>query len=351
MHRYSAGFSGNGSEINGYTLTNISRCGAKSIVNKTLIVSILVGGIWGSSTSPLIKSVAAETLPVVQPAAEKINSAKLQLLDAGAEPRRELKFRPAANTKQTMTMTMGMSMEMMMGESPLPKTPIPKVVMKIDLAVGKIEPSGDINYTFSYGDIKAIGDRDTPPEMLAAMQKSLKNLIGMTGNVVISSTGQVKSQNLVLPKTMDPLMKQTLTQLNKSLEQISARLPSEQVGLGAKWQTTNSLQMSGIQLNQSSTYEIVEINDRGMTIKTKINQSSPQQDLAIPGAPKAVKARINSLTANGEGRYVVLFDSLLPISGQLSTTTNSNMSIQNNSQESPTNVTSKVGVDLNITGK
>jgi hypothetical protein len=321
-------------------------------VNKTLIVSILIGGIWSNISSPLIKPAVADSLPAVQPAAKMVvNSAKIQLLDAGAEPRRELKFQPAANTKQTMTMTMGMSMEMMMGESPLPKTPIPKVVMKIDLAVGKIEPSGDINYTFSYGDIKAIGDRDTPPEMLAAMQKSLKNLKGMSGNVVISSGGRVKSQNLVLPKTMDPLMKQTLEQLNKSMDQFSAQLPLERVGLGAKWQTTNSLQVPGIQLNQSATYEIVELNDRGMTIKTKITQTAPQQDLNLPGAGKEVRARLNSLTSNGEGRSVVVFDSLLPVSGQVSTTTNTNMSIQNNAKDTPTNVTSKVGIDLNINAK
>ncbi len=318
-------------------------------MNKTLIVSILIGGICGSISSPFIKPVAAETLPTIQPAAEKVNPAKLQLLEPGAEPRRQLKFQPAANSKQTMTMTMGMSMEMKMGESPLPKTPIPKVVMKIDLAVGKIESSGDINYTFSYSDIKAIGDKDTPPEMLAAMQKSLKSMMGITGNVVISNTGQVKSQNLILPKTIDPLMKQTLEQFNQSMEQLSARLPSELVGVGAKWQTTNSLQVKGIQFNQSSTYEIADINDRGMTIKTKIVQSAPQQDIAIPGAGKEVKAKINSLNSNGEGKYVVLFDSLLPVDGNLSTTTNSNMSIQNSSKEQPTNVTSKIGIDLNIT--
>jgi hypothetical protein len=318
-------------------------------VNKTLIVSILIGGICGNVSSPFIKPIAAETLPTIQPAAEKVNPAKLQLLEPGAEPRRQLKFQPAANSKQTMTMTMGMSMEMKMGESPLPKTPIPKVVMKIDLAVGKIEPSGDINYTFSYSDIKAIGDKETPPEMLAAMQKSLKSMMGITGNIVISNTGQVKSQNLILPKTIDPLMKQTLEQFNQSMEQLSPRLPSELVGMGAKWQTTNSLQVKGIQFNQSSTYEIAEINDRGMTIKTKIVQSAPQQDIAIPGTGKEVKAKLNSLTSNGEGKYVVLFDSLLPIDGNLSTITNSNMSIQNSSKEQPTNINSKIGVDLNIT--
>ena len=321
-------------------------------MNKTLIVSILIGGIWGNISSSLIKPAVADNLPAVQPAAKMVmNSAKIQLLDAGAEPRRELKFRPVANTKQTMTMTMGMSMEMIMGESPLPKTPIPKVVMKIDLAVGKIEPSGDINYTFSYGDIKAIGNRDTPPEMLAAMQKSLKNLKGMSGNVVISSGGQVKSKNLVLPKTIDPLMKQTLEQLDKSMDQFSAQLPLERVGLGAKWQTTNSLQVPGIQLNQSATYEIVELNDRGMTIKTKVTQTAPQQDLNLPGAGKEVKARLNSLTSNAEGRSVVVFDSLLPVSGQVSGITNSNMSIQNNAKDTPTNLTSKVGIDLNINSK
>jgi hypothetical protein len=190
-------------------------------MNKALILSVLIGGMYGNIATPIaLQSATAAPLPKLDRSIAAQPS-KIELLTPGAEPRRELKFRPAANSKQSMTMTMGMSMDMTMGDSPLPKTPIPKMVIKMDLNVQKVDPAGDIYYNFAYGDIKAIAEKDTPPAMLAAMQKSLKSLIGIQGNIVIDSSGLVKSKNLVLPKTVDPTLKQTLEQFNKSIDQIS----------------------------------------------------------------------------------------------------------------------------------
>lgn len=305
---------------------------------------------WGNISPPSIQPVFAQGVPTVQ-TSPGINSSQLQLLDAGAEPRREVKFRPIANSKQTMTMTMGMSMETIVGETPIPKTAIPKVVMKIDLAVGEVEPSGDIHYSLGYSDIQAIADRNISPELTAALQKSFKTLTGIQGRMVITSSGQIKSKSFVFPKTTDPNLKQTFDQFTKSMEQISTRLPPGQVGLGAKWQTTNSLKVSGIQLNQSSTYEIVELNERGMTIKCKVAQSAPPQDLVTPDAGSSSKAKIDSLISSGDGRYALQFDSLFPIVGKLSSATESKMSIQSDPKAPPTNITSKIAIDLNMTGK
>ena len=201
-------------------------------MNKFVIVSMLVGGIWGNSSIPSMQSAVAQVAPTVPQVTGTTtnNVAKLELLDAGAEPRQEVKFRPRPNSKQTMTMTMTMGLDMVMGETPLPRTNIPKIVMKIDLTVGEVEPSGDIHYSFRYTDIKAIADNNTSPELTAAIQKSFKTLTGISGDLVVSSTGQVKSQKLILPKTIDPMMKQTLDQLTKSMEQISNQLPS-----GSSW--------------------------------------------------------------------------------------------------------------------
>ncbi len=320
-------------------------------MNKALIIGILVSGMWSDLATRSIQPAIAQSLPTVQPATGKADISKLQLIDAGAEPRRELKFRPLANSKQSMTVEMAMSMSMVMGETPIPQAPLPKVVMKIDLTVVAVEPSGDIHYKFAYSDIRAIATKDTTPETLAAMQKSFNNLKGIEGDLVMSDTGQIKRKNFVFPKSIDPTMKQTLTQFEKSMEQISTRLPSGKVGVGGKWQINNSLQTSGIQLNQAATYEIVAIDDRGMTLRSKLVQSSPPQDLDLPGKNKGAKGRINSLISNGEGRYVILFDSLLPIAGKVSIATESKMSIQNDPKESPTNITSNIGIDLNLTGK
>jgi hypothetical protein len=325
--------------------------GADSIVKKLFIVSILVGGIWGNDALRTLQTFA-QTAPTAAPATTTITPAKLELLDAGAAPRQEIKFRPLANSQQTMTMTMGMSMDMVFGETPLPKTNLPKIVIKLDLKVGKIEPSGDINYSFSYGDIQAIATKDTPADSTAAIQNRMKTLTGLRGDIVMGSDGRVKSQKLTVPKTLDPTLKPTLDQLTKSVEQMSTRLPSQAVGLGAKWQTANSLTVSGIQLNQSSTYEVVAIDARGMTVKYKISQSAPPQNIVVPGAAAtSSKIRLDSLDSAGEGTYVVMFDSLLPTSGKSSIVTDSKLSVQIDPKQPATQISGKVAIDLNLVGK
>ncbi len=132
-------------------------------MRKTFLLSLIIGGMCGNIATP-ISTQPATAAPLSQLDRSLVaQPAKIELLTPGAEPWRELKFRPAVNSKQTMTMTMGMSMDMSMGDSPMPKMQIPKMVIKMDLNVQKVDPSGDIYYNFAYGDIKAIADSDTSP--------------------------------------------------------------------------------------------------------------------------------------------------------------------------------------------
>jgi hypothetical protein len=320
-------------------------------MNKFLIVSTLIGGMFGSIWAAKIPAIAADS-PTTAPSTQITNpTSKLELLNPGIEPRRELRLRPAVNSKQTMTMTMGMSMGMTMGEMTIPKMALPKVVLKIDLNVTSVDPSGDIHYTFAYSDIKAIADKDTPPELLATMQKGFKSFVGYKGDVVVSNMGKLKSKNLIIPKNVDPMLKKTLEQLSKSMEQVSTPLPTQMLGVGAKWQVTNSVKVSNIQMNQLATYEVLKMDDRGITIRTKINQSAPSQNFQVPGMDAKAKVKLNSLISTGEGRYVLRFDSLLPIEGRLLLDTDSNMSVQNDPKEEPTNVVSKLAIDLTLVGK
>jgi hypothetical protein len=313
-------------------------------VQKVLIISALIGGICGNISAP----VTAQTA-VAKPVVASIPNA-VKLLSNGAEPRRELKFSPVVNSKQKMVMVMGIAMDMTMGDSTMPKIDLPKISMELNLTVEKIDPSGDIHYNFVYGEMRALPGKDIPPEMIAAMQKSLKSLTGLKGNIIIDSKGRVKSKNLTPPKNIDPTIKQTIDQMNKTLDQISTYLPTEMVGVGARWQTTNSLEASGIRLNQISTNEVMAIDDRGMTVKTLITQSSPPQDIQLPGVGKKAKVRLNSLTSNGEGKYIVRFGSLLPLEGKLLINTNSNMSFQAPGETQATNMVSKMAIDLSIAG-
>jgi hypothetical protein len=125
------------------------------------------------------------------------------------------------------------------------------------------------------------------------------------------------------------------------------------VGIGAKWQTSNSLTVSGIQLNQISTYEVVALDARGMTVKCRVSQSAPPQTIVVPGATAntSSKITIESIDSTGEGTYVLMFDSLLPVSGKMSSVTDSKMSVQSDPKQPVTNISSKFAIDLNMVGK
>jgi hypothetical protein len=320
-------------------------------MHKVLIVSTLIGGMWGSISAAKMPAIAADSPATAPSTAATPVTSKLEVLNAGVEPRRELRFRPAVKSKQTMTMTMGMSMGMSMGEMTMPKMALPTVKLKIELNVTSVDPSGDIHYTFAYSDIQAIADKDTLPESLAAMQKSFKSLVGYKGDIVVTNMGKLKSKNMSIPKNIDPVLKKTLEQLSKSMEQVSTPLPTQMLGVGAKWQVTNSANVSNIQMNQSASYELVKMDDRGITIRTKINQSAPPQSFQVPGMDAKTKVKLNSLTSTGEGRYVLRFDSLLPVEGRLLLNTDSNMSVQPDPKEEPTNVVSKLTIDFTLVGK
>ncbi|AFY96372.1 hypothetical protein [Chamaesiphon minutus] len=320
-------------------------------MNKAVIASIVAGGMWGNIVAPSVPPAMAQSLPSVQPTATTPNPIGIELLDAGAEPRRELKFTPAINSKQTMTMTMDMSMEMTIGETPIPKTPLPKMVLNVDSTVKRVDPSGDIHCQFAYSDLQAIGNPDTAPELLAAIQKSLKSLVGIKLDMVIGGNGQVKSKKLIIPKTVDPKLKNLLEQFDRSMSDLSTQLPTERVGLGAKWRINNSIKISGINLVQSATSEIVEIDNMGVKIKTQMTQSAPPQDLNIPGTTPDVKSRLTSMASSGEGSYLLRFNSLLPVTGKFAAKTDSKLSVQSGSKEPPTDMSTKISIDLDFDSK
>ncbi len=314
-------------------------------MRKNLIFSILAASnIWGNS----LPTAVAQNIQTVSPAPTAID---IELLNSGAEPRRELKFRPTVNSKQSVVLTMEMSMKSTIGETPLPATPIPKMALQIDAIVRQVAANGDIHCSFGYTDIRAIADKNTPPQVMAAVQKSLKSMVGLKLDLVVASNGQLKTKNLILPRNIDPVIKQTLTQFDRSIEQLATPLPAGKIGLGAKWRTTNSVAISGIKFDLAATTEIIALTDTEMTVKTTISQSAPPQEFIVPGASKEVKSQINSLVSVGEGRSTIRFDSLLPIASKSLTTTDSQTSMQMGANEPPTNVSSQVSIDLNVSSK
>ena len=94
-----------------------------------------------------------ETKPPPKKTAAKAGShrgqAKIELVQAGVEPRKELRFFPKVGLVDELTMTMTLAMGFELGEKSIPKSALPPMVMAMDLKVTEVRPNGDIRYDFT----------------------------------------------------------------------------------------------------------------------------------------------------------------------------------------------------------
>ena len=270
-------------------------------------------------TNSSILSRSTRIIPTKQP--------QLELLSTGTEPRHKLRFRPAVNAKETTTLTISMDiLAMSMNGKPSPSYKLPAITMTMETVVTKIEPNGDIDYEFSYSNADLVADPTTSPLMLVEMRSQIKKLVGLHGSGIVSNLGQMKAYNLILPEGFDQNTKQMIEQMSNSTEQISASVPEQAIGIGAKWRVTSFPDRGGINLAQVATYQLVTRSNHLATIDINLKQQATAQNLTKPELISGSKSTLKSINSQGQGQITMDLNRLIGISSNMSVRSD----IQNN---------------------
>lgn len=290
---------------------------------------LLVGGglkpvSVSAGVTPLIVSQnndASEIAPAIR--------TQVEVISPGAEPRQELRFKPAVNAKQTMTITTNMDVKSSISGKSMPTSKIPPTVMKVESVVTQVDLNGDIHSKFSYTEADVVSDPTVEPELFKLMQSSVKQMVGMNGSFISDNRGQVKSGKFNLPeKNTNPITKQLLDQVSNSLDQFSSPVPQEAVGKGAKWRTSSKINLSGISLTQNVIYELVDFKDNVATLNVSLEQQANSQQLNLPGMPSGANLALKSLSSKGQGQVVMQLNSMMPVRSNISMNSNNEMSIK-----------------------
>ena len=268
-------------------------------------------------------------------AAAPITRIDVKVLSTGTGPKRPLRYTVAPGTKDRidMTMQMGVSVEMPgMGAQEMAG---PAMKMGIDVDVASVAPNGDINFTQKISEATMDG-----PGMPAGMLDSIK---GLAIAMVVDSRGLVKTMNIDDSKLGDPALKQVLA--SAGLDRLSTPLPEEPVGLGAKWQVSQSLETQGIKLDQLSEFEVVAMDDKSATLALTLTQTAPPQTVSPPGMPAGVEASIAGMNGTGTGK-LVLTPGTLVMTGDMNVKSNITMDInmQGQSQRMTTSTDMKMSI-------
>jgi len=258
----------------------------------------------------------------VSPKTDAVTETTVTLLDPGAEPRTALRYKFQANRSDEMAMEMKMAMAMEMGGQKMPETQMPTMLMTMTIDAGEVSPEGDLRYDFELSEVEVVSKPGENPMMVSAMKQQVNSMKGMTGAATVTSRGFSRDAEIKLPAGVDAQSKQVMDNMRQSINQMSAPLPEEPVGKGARWQVTMPMDTPAMKFTQIATYTLTEIDGDKVKCDVAITQSAPPQDVNAPGLPPGMKVSLKSLDTSGTGTIEMQMTDLVPTSNVKVTTIN-----------------------------
>ena len=328
-------------------------------MKRTFVIGGMIFLIAELGLQPSVTPVKAETPLAVKQIVNNsttislaVKQPQIELLNVGTGTKQKLRFQPAANFKQSAVMTVNMDMVMSIAGQPLPPFKQPATVITLQTTVTKIDPNGDIHYEFSYSDLDFTGDTNLPPQVLNKIRSQLKKIVGTKGSAIVDNRGYTKQVKLVLPPDLDPSLKQMMEQMTDSLEQLSSPVPQEAVGIGSQWRVSSTLNVGGMNLKQTATYQLVNLKNGVANLNINVKQvASPFQKLTTPGLPPGMTLTLKSYNGTGQGQSTIALNRLMPISSTISFDSDTEMIQKSQGSAEQTIINQKLSMGMTIESK
>jgi hypothetical protein len=266
--------------------------------------------------------------------AVKPASAEVKMLEAGAEPRKVLRFHLKAGDKQVVTVIAKTAMEIQAGGGEMPGMKMPAVKLKMEAVVKDVSGAGDASYEITITEAAVSDHSEAPAEVADAMKSSVEGMKGLSFTGTISDRGVSKGQRMKAPPGMDREARLLLPTVSEAMKGVAniVQLPDEAIGAGARWEVRQQARNQGMTLQQTTTYELVSVEGDRVTAKSVLVQEAANQKIQSPLAPGA-KVDLTKLAGRGRGEATFDLGQVMPSAGTAESHVEMNMGMNMGGQE------------------
>jgi hypothetical protein len=231
------------------------------------------------------------------------------LLEAGDEPRTQLRYmvQDGSVTTSTMELTTSSMTTTTSAGAEVTKTPGLRFVVSSGPAI-KLE-SGDARFDVRIVKAEAIIPPGADPEVESDFNRSAALLKDVGGWIEVDDRGIVQrselnqsAQNANVPKRL--LM--TIVHARTSLARVI--LPAEPVGVGASWEARKELKVYGFEMQQVDKYTLTDKVGDEVKLNVEIVQTAPKQTLTF--VEEGVEYALQSLSMSAEGNVILNLNAL-----------------------------------------
>lgn len=260
-----------------------------------------------SGTSPLPStspSTSTSTSVITAPSASEAPStptASVRLLNHGSEPLRPLRYAWHVDRKELMTIELRTTVSTEGAGAPHREMPLPPLHVVVAIDPLAVMPSGDLR--FAWHVLQAGADADAggaPPEVSEGWRQQIAPVEHLSGTAVVGPDGL--SRDVTLDATSDAAPDaEMVVQVVQMLRDVAAPLPSEPVGLGARWEKVSTLDARNGHATQTDTYTLAELHGDTGKLDDVLAQTTSPQLLPPPGGAGSGEppARVDSLLTSG----------------------------------------------------
>ena len=231
----------------------------------------------------------------------------IRVLDAGARPRSELRYRIAEGTTTTSTTTFRVA-TLATTEDRAAVSLLPG--LRLDVVSGPAEVTErGIRAKVDVVNAQAVIPEGFDPELAQQLRDGATIVDDMGGWFEIDDRGnmlagelneQTKRANIpVRLLRMILNTRQTLTRV---------RLPEDELGLGARWETRQQINAYGFEVQQVNTYTLVDRVGGELMLNVTVQQLAKPQTIEFP--EEGIEISVDTMTAQADGQIILDLDAL-----------------------------------------
>ena len=263
------------------------------------------------------------------------NGPTIKVVDAGKDPKQTLRFTATKGLTKTMMMAMDMSMTFTIGGTPRTQA-IPTIQMPLAITVTDVDKNGDIHFDFVLKDPEVVTSDPYDPTA-SAVKSALAGMAGLSGKAVVTNRGYSKQVEMTVPPGANPQVAQFVDSMKQSIGQMSAPLPEEPVGVGAKWETTTKLEQSNMTMLQIATNRLSSLDGNNITLDIAITQTAPRQKIRKDG----ITVDLKRYTATGSAQTTMDLTQVVP--------SNSKVALKSDMLMEASSQSVGMGLDMTVT--
>ena len=189
----------------------------------------------------------------------------VEVVDAGAEPRTQLRLDVDEGYRETVTMVLHQTSAI---EGRVEEAPT--MTLRYSQSVESVTED-EIEVAMAYEDVRVVG-RGPSRGVARSLEESLAPLEGITGTTTFAPDGSVLDAEVDVPDDVPDPVRSMIQQLSSQAAVVSVPMPSEPVGEGAVWTVAGELALAGIDSTQEATYTLESVEGDRYKVAVEVTQ-------------------------------------------------------------------------------